>query len=115
MPYSIVTMTMLTPSLTLPTDWQPNSQPDSKSGRQSDHSPAQLVDARGLNCPLPLLKLRQALHQMTVGEQVRVLASDPNSQTDIRRYCERAGQLLLNQWQAADQTYFGFDIEKSVA
>lgn len=52
---------------------------------------------------------------MTLGGQVRVLASDPNSQTDIRRYCERAGQRLLNQWQAEDETYFGFDIEKTVA
>ena len=94
---------MQTPSSTLTTD------------PQDCHSPARQVDARGLHCPLPLLRLRQALHQMTVGEQVRVLASDPNSQTDIRRYCERSGQQLLNQWQAEDQTYFGFDIEKSVA
>ncbi len=94
-------MTMPTPSLTVTSDLQ------------HDHSLGRLVDARGLNCPLPLLRLRQALHQMTVGERVRVLASDPNSQTDIRRYCERAGQHLLNQWQADDQTYFAFDIEKS--
>ncbi len=77
--------------------------------------PERIVDARGLNCPLPLLRLRQALHQMTLGAHVRVLASDPNSQTDIRRYCERAGHCLLSQWQAEDQTYFGFDIEKTVA
>lgn len=74
-----------------------------------------LVDARGLHCPLPLLRLRQALHQMQLGEQVRVLASDPNSQTDIQRYCERAGQQLSAKWQAEDQTYFGFDIEKTTA
>lgn len=77
--------------------------------------PNHLVDARGLNCPLPLLRLRQALHQMQHGERVRVLASDPNSQTDIRRYCERSGQQLLAQWQAENQTYFGFDIEKTVS
>jgi len=78
-------------------------------------TPDHLVDARGLNCPLPLLRLRQMLHQIPQGTQVRVLASDPNSQTDIRRYCERSGQQLLAQWQADDQTYFGFDIEKTIA
>lgn len=78
-------------------------------------TPDHLVDARGLNCPLPLLRLRQTLHQLQQGDHVRVLASDPNSQTDIRRYCERSGQQLLAQWQADDQTYFGFDIEKTIA
>lgn len=78
-------------------------------------TPSHLVDARGLHCPLPLLRLRQMLHQIPQGTQVRVLASDPNSQTDIRRYCERAGQHLVAQWQAEDQTYFGFDIEKTTA
>lgn len=76
---------------------------------------ARLVDARGLHCPLPLLRLRQALHLMQIGERVRLLASDPNSQTDIQRYCERAGQQLVAKWQAEDQTYFGFDIEKTYA
>lgn len=77
--------------------------------------PAHLVDARGLSCPLPLLRLRQMLHQLAQGDHVRVLASDSNSQTDIRRYCERSGQRLLAQWQAEDHSYFGFDIEKTIA
>ncbi len=79
------------------------------------HTPDHLVDARGLSCPLPLLRLRQALHQMPAGEQVRLLASDPNSQTDIRRYCERANQRLIAQWQSEDQKFFGFDIEKNLS
>ncbi|MEC7118487.1 MAG: sulfurtransferase TusA family protein [Pseudomonadota bacterium] len=84
----------------------------------SDHpsqldSPTHQLDARGLHCPLPLLRLRQALHRMQLGETIQLIASDPNSQTDIRRYCERAGQHLLAAWQSEDQTYFGFDIEKT--
>lgn len=71
----------------------------------------QHVDARGLQCPLPLLKMRQALHQVSIGQCVSVLTTDPNSQTDIWRYCERSGQILLNHWQEAD--YFGFLIQKT--
>jgi TusA-related sulfurtransferase len=41
---------------------------------------------------------------------VRVLTTDPNSQQDIRRYCERSGQNLLATWQ--DAQTFGFDIQK---
>lgn len=72
--------------------------------------PPHLVDAQGLVCPMPLLKLRQALHGLQIGESVRVLTTDPNSQQDIRRYCERSGQNLLATWQ--DAQTFGFDIQK---
>jgi tRNA 2-thiouridine synthesizing protein A len=75
--------------------------------------PEHLVDASGLTCPLPLLRLRQALHHMTIGQQVRLLTTDPISQTDIRRYCELSGQHLLHSWHNLDSTQFGFDIEKT--
>lgn len=51
----------------------------------------QTIDATGLACPLPLLKLKQALHSMGAGEQVVLMASDANSVTDIKRFCEIAG------------------------
>ncbi|WP_026470833.1 sulfurtransferase TusA family protein [Alkanindiges illinoisensis] len=54
----------------------------------------QIIDATGLACPLPLLKLKQALHSMAAGEQVVLIASDVNSLTDIKRFCEIAGHSL---------------------
>ena len=51
----------------------------------------QTIDATGLACPLPLLKLKQALHSMEAGEQVVLMASDANSLIDIKRFCEIAG------------------------
>jgi TusA-related sulfurtransferase len=50
---------------------------------------------------------------MTIGQQVRLLTTDPISQTDIRRYCELSGQRLLHSWHTPDSTQFGFDIEKT--
>lgn len=54
------------------------------------------IDASGLACPLPLLKLKKALHQHPAGSIIVLLATDHNSQTDIRRFCEVAGHQLLS-------------------
>jgi tRNA 2-thiouridine synthesizing protein A len=53
--------------------------------------PQKTIDATGLACPLPLLKLKQTLHGMAEGESVQLIASDANSLTDIKRFCQIAG------------------------
>ena len=53
------------------------------------------LDTCGLNCPLPLLKAKQALNRMASGEQLRVLATDPGSQRDFRVFAEQSGHRLL--------------------
>jgi tRNA 2-thiouridine synthesizing protein A len=53
------------------------------------------VDARGMRCPLPLLKAKQALRDMTSGEVVKVLATDVGSVRDFQAYAELSGHLLL--------------------
>lgn len=53
------------------------------------------VDARGLACPLPLLKTKKALNAMSPGESVRVLSTDAGSVRDFRAFCEQTGNLLL--------------------
>lgn len=80
---------------------------------ETAHTPDVLVDASGLLCPLPLLKLRQALHQLAVGQHLRLLTTDPISQVDIRRYCELSGQRLLQSWHNDAATQFGFDLQKT--
>ncbi|MBL4835373.1 MAG: sulfurtransferase TusA family protein [Pseudomonas sp.] len=57
--------------------------------------PDQTLDARGLNCPLPLLKAKQALNTMEPGEILYVLATDAGSQRDFQRFCELSGHVLL--------------------
>lgn len=53
------------------------------------------VDARGMSCPLPLLKAKKALNGMAPGERVRVLSTDPGSVRDIGVFCEQSGHRLL--------------------
>lgn len=53
------------------------------------------VDARGMSCPLPLLKAKKALNAMSPGERVRVLSTDAGSVRDFRVFCEQSGNLLL--------------------
>jgi TusA-related sulfurtransferase len=49
------------------------------------------VDARGLKCPLPLVKTKLALEESAVGETVRVLATDPEAPIDLAAWAAQAG------------------------
>jgi tRNA 2-thiouridine synthesizing protein A len=62
----------------------------------------QLVDAIGLQCPLPLLKAKQALNQLSSGQLVRVLATDSGSVKDFRTYTHISGHNLLESLQEDD-------------
>ena len=53
------------------------------------------VDARGMSCPLPLLKAKKALSGMGPGERVRLLSTDAGSVRDLRVFCEQSGNQLL--------------------
>lgn len=55
----------------------------------------QVLDTRGLSCPLPVLKARKRLQAMAPGERLRVLASDPKAPGDFRLYCEESGHRLV--------------------
>jgi tRNA 2-thiouridine synthesizing protein A len=57
------------------------------------------LDARGLSCPLPVLKARKRLQAMVPGSRLRVLATDPKAPGDFRLWCEESGHRLLEQSQ----------------
>lgn len=65
---------------------------DEKSELQAD----QTVDARGLGCPLPLLRAKVALNGMEAGQLLYLTATDAGSQRDITRFAELAGHVLLS-------------------
>ncbi len=52
------------------------------------------LDARGLKCPLPVLKARKAMKVLAIGDTLEVLASDPSAPQDFRSFCETTGHLL---------------------
>ncbi|MBW4046995.1 MAG: sulfurtransferase TusA family protein [Proteobacteria bacterium] len=57
------------------------------------------VDARGLNCPLPILKAKKALAGMQSGQLLRVLATDPGSVRDFQAFARQTGNELVEQTQ----------------
>ena len=69
-----------------------------------------LIDARGLACPLPLVKARQALMVLDAGARICVLATDAAAPRDFAEFCEVSGHLLIEQ-READGVYL-FVLEK---
>ncbi|HYD80728.1 MAG TPA: sulfurtransferase TusA family protein [Paucimonas sp.] len=55
------------------------------------------LDARGLNCPLPILKAKKALAEMTSGQILRVTATDPGSVRDFQAFARQTGNELVGQ------------------
>ena len=56
---------------------------------------AQLVDARGLSCPMPIVRTAQAMKPLPSGSVVEVLATDPGSVKDFAAWCRSTGHELL--------------------
>jgi tRNA 2-thiouridine synthesizing protein A len=54
-----------------------------------------MLNATGLNCPLPILKARKALQDITAGNTLEVLATDPGSVADFQAFCRMTGNELL--------------------
>lgn len=55
------------------------------------------LDARGLNCPLPILKAKKALSDMQSGQTLRVVATDAGSVRDFQAFAKQTGNDLLDQ------------------
>lgn len=58
------------------------------------------VDARGLNCPLPILKAKKALNSLQSGQTVRVVATDAGSVRDFQAFAKQTGNELVEQQTA---------------
>ncbi|MFM2112766.1 MAG: hypothetical protein RLZZ271_1426 [Pseudomonadota bacterium] len=58
---------------------------------------AKELDARGLNCPLPILKAKKALTEMTSGQLLRVVATDAGSVRDFQAFAKQTGNELVDQ------------------
>jgi len=54
------------------------------------------LDARGLNCPLPILRTKKSLNDMTHSQVLRVVATDPGSVRDFQAFCKQTGNQLVS-------------------
>jgi tRNA 2-thiouridine synthesizing protein A len=61
----------------------------------------QLLDAKGLNCPLPILKAKKALKDVPMGGTLEVLATDPGSVADFAAFCRTTGNELVESTEAS--------------
>ena len=68
------------------------------------------LDARGLNCPLPILKAKKALAEMSSGEILRVQATDPGSVRDFQAFARQTGNELVGQ--SEDNKEFTFFMKR---
>lgn len=69
-------------------------------------TPDDTLDARGLLCPLPVLKLRKRLKSLGVGEVIAMQADDPAAIVDVPHFCAESGHELVSTTDAdGAQTY----------
>jgi len=60
----------------------------------------QVLDAKGLNCPLPILKAKKALKSLDGGQVLEVVSTDPGSVADFAAFCRTTGNELMEQNEA---------------
>jgi len=69
------------------------------------------LDAKGLRCPLPVLRARKALKSLEIGAILRIESTDPSSVQDFKSFCDTAGHELLNSGEG--DGIYTFEIRKS--
>ena len=69
-----------------------------------------VLDAKGLDCPMPLLKAKKALETLTSGQILEVQGTDEGSRVDLPGWCDRVGHVYLGM--KAEAKFFRFYIKK---
>ncbi len=64
------------------------------------------LDARGLNCPLPILRAKKSLAEVTSGQILKILSTDPGSVKDFAAFAKQTGNELLSTAEAAGEYTF---------
>jgi tRNA 2-thiouridine synthesizing protein A len=71
-----------------------------------------ILDAKGLKCPLPVLRARKAMKDVAEGELLQVLATDPGAVKDFAHFCDTTGHQLVESKRDGD--VYSFLIRKVV-
>ncbi len=78
----------------------------------SDITPDAKLDAKGLNCPLPILKAKKSLKELENGQVLEIAATDPGSVKDFEAFAKATGNKLVKHWMDGD--VFMFYIERVI-
>jgi tRNA 2-thiouridine synthesizing protein A len=70
-----------------------------------------VLDAKGLNCPLPILRAKKAIAELSSGQVLKIIATDPGSVKDFEAFCKQTGNTLMSSAEAGGA--FEFMIKKS--
>ncbi|MDA8230583.1 MAG: sulfurtransferase TusA family protein [Magnetospirillum sp.] len=70
-----------------------------------------VLDVKGLNCPLPILRTKKAIKDVPAGATLQVIATDPGSVKDMEAFCKQTGNELLG-WKDEGGSYV-FDIRRT--
>lgn len=69
------------------------------------------LDARGLNCPLPILRTKKTIASLNSGQILEVISTDPGSVKDLDSFCKQTGHLMLSS--SENNGEFIFQIRKN--
>jgi len=64
------------------------------------------VDARGLNCPLPILRAKKGINTLDSGQVLKIVATDPGSVKDLEAFCKQTGNEMLDSSQQNGEYHF---------
>jgi tRNA 2-thiouridine synthesizing protein A len=67
----------------------------------------QELDTRGLSCPLPILKTKKSLNELTSGQVLKIVATDPGSVKDMQAFAKQTGHALLSS-EEQNKTFIFF-------
>lgn len=73
-------------------------------------TPDETLDAKGLSCPMPLLKTKKAIAPLSTGQILEVMGTDPGSKNDLPNWCQRSGHIFLGDKE--EEGFFRFFIQK---
>jgi tRNA 2-thiouridine synthesizing protein A len=69
------------------------------------------LDARGLNCPLPILRAKKSLAGLAAGQVLHIVATDPGSVKDFEAFCKQTGNALVSSGESGGT--YTFEIRKA--
>ena len=72
---------------------------------------ASTLDAKGLSCPMPLLRTKKEIGKLGSGDVLEILGTDPGSRNDLPGWCERSGHEYMGEKE--ESGFFRFFIKKA--